>query len=223
MFSGVPERAARDNATPVVSADVLSAWATEQASLIPCLYDSPEDQMECATVIRRCGGQTSQLPVAKYGGSYVSFEDIKALELPDEVFITSPYRVSDIEELDGFEFAPGVFVTQVDSWMSILQTNQFSRWPDSLFKRWGHIMSASTTLGGSVIEAVAQAWSCPLEELARQTTDRERRRDERSIGHLDGQEIRRDVLVLTKPQSSAATDTQAQATGGPTTPCTPTE
>jgi len=84
VLSGTSERAARDYATPIVSGEILAAWATEQALLVPSLYDSPEDQMDCATVIKRCGGQTAGLPVAKYERAYVSMEEISAMALPNE-------------------------------------------------------------------------------------------------------------------------------------------
>jgi hypothetical protein len=199
ILTGASERAARDYARPFVDGETLSAWATEQASLVSFLYDNPEDQMECAEIIRRCGGQTSRLPIAKYNGAYVSFDDIKTMTLPPDVLFVSPYTVSDLEELRGFEYLPGVFVTEASGWRAILQRDYIHSWPDSLFTRWGHSFSVATTLGGSVVEAVAEAWSCSQEELTRQALGQDRRTNEQVIGYLDGQEIRKDVLKLTKP------------------------
>lgn len=198
ILDGKSERAARDNATPVVSADTLAAWATEQASLVPQLYDNPEDLMDCATIVRRCGGDTLGLPIAKHERSHVSAEQIMCMSLPDEVLLVSLYRVSEIEELKGFEFCPGVFVTETGGWRSILQSLGFSNWPDNLHPRWGGAITISTTIGGGVVEAVARAWAVPLDEMARQAVNRSRRREERVVGHVGSQEIKRDVLVLNR-------------------------
>ena len=137
VLSGSSERAARDFAIPIVSASALSEWATEQARIVPRLYDNPEDQMECAVIIRRCGGKTAGLPVTKYEGAYLSADEIFAMALPDELYIVDPYRVRDLEELHGFKFVPGVFITEYGSWMSILQANQFTGWPEFLFAQGG--------------------------------------------------------------------------------------
>jgi hypothetical protein len=130
VLLGSSERAARDYAIPIVSASALSEWATEQALIVPRLYGNPEDQMECAVIIRRCGGQTAKLPVAKYEGVYLSADEICAMTLPDEVYLMSSFQVRDLEQLRGFKFAPGVFLTECDSWMSILQANQFTQLSD---------------------------------------------------------------------------------------------
>jgi len=198
ILAGTSERAARDDATPIVSRPTLCAWATEQASLVAALYEDPEDQMDCAEIVRRCGGETLGLPVARHAGSHVSFDQIACMSLPDEVLIVAPYSVSDLEELRGFEFGPGVFVTEFGGWTNIIRTSHFSGWPYNLVPRWGEGFSVSTTLGGSVVEAVAQGWGSSIEEVARQATDRSKRREERVIGHVNSQEIKRDVLVLNR-------------------------
>lgn len=198
VLIGRSDRAARDVATPVVSPEVLSAWATEQASLVPTLYDDPEDQMDCAVIVRRCGGDTLDLPVARYGGAYVSFGDIVGLPLPGRVFLLSPLGVDDIEAIDGFEFDPGVIVTESEAWMSILQTGKFVWWPERS-PWWRGPFTIWETIGGRVVEAVARAWHCPLEPLAEQVTDRSRRRSEQPIGHIGSQEIKKNVLVLDRP------------------------
>ena len=199
VFVGTSERAARDTATPVVSSTVLSEWATEQASLVPALYDDPEDQLRCAVIVRRCGGETGDLPVARHAGAYVSSRDIANLTLPDRVLLLSSLGIDDIEGIDGFEFIPGVIVTETGTWMSILQSRSFVSWPDNLNPRWGGPFSVSATVGGCVVEAVAEAWSCPLDTLAQQVKERSRRRDEQVIGHVGSQEIKKDVLVLERP------------------------
>ncbi len=94
----------------------------------------------------------------------------------------------------------------IGSWMSILQSKGFNRWPESLFAHREQTMSIFITLGGSVIESVAKAWGCALDTLVREVTDRERRREKRTIGYLEGQEIKLDSFILTKPGSATATE-----------------
>ncbi|NQT11485.1 MAG: ATP-binding protein [Planctomycetes bacterium] len=202
VLIGTSERAARDHARPVVPAEALSAWATEQASLVPSLYNDPDDQLECAGVITRCGGGVASLPVAQHENAYVCVDEIRAMTLPDEVLIVATYLVREFVELNGFAFVPGVFVTQCDTWKGILQVDHFWRaevWPDTLFSAMRPVYSVRTTLAGNVIEAVAQSWGRPADELVRQIRDRGQRREERIVGHFEGQEIKRRVLALTNP------------------------
>ena len=197
VLAGISERAARDSATPVVFRQTLSAWATEQASLVAALYEDPSDQVNCAEIVWRCGGETLDLPIARYAGSYISFNQIARMSLPDEVCIVSPYFVRDLEELHGFEFSTGVFITDITSWRSIIMAYHSTEWPDNLVNRWSRLTYLSA-IGGSVVDAIAQSWGSPIEEVERQAIDRSRRREEHIIGHVNSQEIKRDVLLLNR-------------------------
>lgn len=198
VLVGTSERAARDIAVPVVSPQTLSTWATEQASLVAALYEDSEDQMNCASMVRRCGGDTLDLPVAKHAGSYVSFNQVARMSLPDEVLLVSPFSVRGLVELSGFEFAPGVFITECGAWLSILRISHVTTWPDNLVSSWGGPFTVSAAIGGSVVEAVAKSWGSSIEEVACQAIDRSQREDERIIGYINYQEIKRGVLVLNK-------------------------
>ena len=192
ILNGIPERAARDVAIPMITADTLSQWATEQALLIPNLYNDPSEQMECASIIRRCNGETKTLPVAQYNKNYMSYEDISAMTLPDEIYIINSFKISDFENLNGFKVASGVFVTQIGSWMSILQTPTYIQWPDELFER--KYFSIMNTLGGSVIESAVKAWGCSLDDIKDQIN--EYKEQEKTIGYLHEEEIKDEVFIL---------------------------
>lgn len=198
VLAGTSERAARDVATPVVSRQTLAAWATEQASLVAFIYEDPEDQMDCAAIVRRCGGQTLELPIARYGDSYVSFNRIAHMSLPDEVLLVDSDQIRDIEELHGFEFAPGVFITVTGRWQGMFETPVIPpEWPDTLVSLWGEgAPYVAITLSGRVVEAIAVSWGTSLDKLARHAFDRSKQREQRTIGRISSQEIKKRVIVL---------------------------
>ncbi|MCR6701189.1 MAG: ATP-binding protein [Dokdonella sp.] len=112
FIAGESTRAARDRAEPVLSEEQLASWASEQATLVPALYEEPESQVSAAQTIRICGGRTGSLPIAKHRGAWVSAIDIERMELPDELvivdFMLLDYELKHVKE---FEPAFNVFVT----------------------------------------------------------------------------------------------------------------
>ncbi len=152
--------AARDSAIPVVSPQTLFAWATEQAALSVALYGNPEDQLQCAEIVQACGGETLNLPIAKYAGSYMTFDQIACLSLPDEVLIVSPYSVMDFEEVHGFELCPNVFIAEFQGWSSFLGASYGNAWPHNLTSGKDKHLPVTFNLAGRVVEAVMQSWGC---------------------------------------------------------------
>jgi hypothetical protein len=202
ILVGEPARASRDDATPIVPAEELVKWATEQASLVSKIYDNPDDLMECATIVRRCGATTALLPIAKHDRSYLNFDEIASLDLPDEVMLIDTFEIRDLEELPDFQYAPGVLVSETGSWLAIVSSSSPGDWPDKLTQKWGGTYTISTTLGGAVVEAVAKAWGVPLAELGPQAISREREQEERVIGRVGSREIRRNVLLLERSRTT---------------------
>lgn len=204
VLTGTSERAARDNATPVVSSKILSSWATEQASLVAALYENPKDQISCATIVRKCGGDTLDLPIAMYAGSYVSFNQIARISLPDEVILIDFLQIMDFERQPGFKLCPNIFITEYESWQSLLQPHNFydeNYWPYNLQYPKGGIFSAASTIGGSVIEAIAKSWGASTDDLMRQTIDQSNQAEVRVIGHINSQEIESDILFINRVKS----------------------
>lgn len=196
VLAGTSERVVRDTAIPVVSFPTLSAWATEQASLVAALYEDPKDQMHCAGIVRRCGGNTLDLPVARYGGSYVSIKQIAHMSLPNEVMIAPTIMCFDIEVLPGFKPCPDIFIVGTFSILPDVERSHNDRWPHNpiAHRDWGSILLEHC---GGVVEAVAQAWGSPIEEVVRQVMDlKSALSAERIIGHNNSQEIKTHVLVL---------------------------
>ena len=93
--------AARDSALPLVTAEVLSVWASEQAQLISASRFCDEDKAACAEVVLECGGAISQLPVALWGEEWVDEEGLRSLLAGlDEISVRYDSNVSYDENHD---------------------------------------------------------------------------------------------------------------------------
>ncbi|MBK5276834.1 MAG: ATP-binding protein [Desulfuromonadales bacterium] len=102
VFLGTCLTAARDSALPLVTAEVLSTWASEQAELISASRRfSDEDKAACAEVILECGGAISKLPVALWGEEWLDEDSLRALLAGlDEITVKYGSEISYDENCD---------------------------------------------------------------------------------------------------------------------------
>ncbi|MCP4339541.1 MAG: hypothetical protein GY799_11790, partial [Desulfobulbaceae bacterium] len=88
---GVPTRASRDSAEPIVKDDELRRWAEEQSALVPALWEDIKSQAACAQYIRLCGGDTGDLPICRNRGGWCSASDIRSRnDIPENVVLLDP-------------------------------------------------------------------------------------------------------------------------------------
>jgi hypothetical protein len=80
VLAGEAITAARDLAIPIVPADVLVAWATEQAMLILGARVEDERKARAAEVVLECGGDIGQLPIVQWAGEWLNTEEFTAKE-----------------------------------------------------------------------------------------------------------------------------------------------
>ncbi len=196
VLTGLPRRASRDAATPIVEPSVLSTWATEQSTVTLAAHASNETRQSCASYIRRFGGDTVDLPIGRFRGVWWSFSKLsRERNLPDQIILISPYQIQDFESVSGFKITDQVFVVEYSSWHGILsdaQDHEWPGWPDVHFQKWkakkGHsLRMMEGTLGGVVIEALALAWKIDLNALLSRSDFSERKNTQ--IGTLAGRSI----------------------------------
>lgn len=201
VLVGQPLRASRDAAMPGVPSDVLAKWAEEQAALVPALWPTPEEQAACAQYVRLCGGNTRDLPIAIHRGQWVTAAAVarEAASMSDVVIMDHFTLKYELAKLEALQLDDNVFVTSASGLPGLLQSRGDVRWPRDVATgfAWGGGPS-DLTLGGAVLEAVAQAWLTAAEEL--REAHGARREDDVRVGVDGTREIRvRATRVVKSP------------------------
>jgi hypothetical protein len=195
FIAGESMRAARDQAEPLLPKDELASWASDQAALVPALYEEPESQVSAAQTIRICGGSTGSLPIAKHNGSWVSAVDIAQMELPDELVILDFMTLEfELKHIQRFEPAFNVFVTGSSGLPAVFQSGRHGSVYGGSFNDEGGV---PVTLAGAVVEAAAGAWSVPTTAIvAANSFDRE---VDVLVGRAPSGDIRTKAFVIRRP------------------------
>lgn len=214
IFLGSSLTASRQVAIPSVPAETLAAWASEQASLLSCCDElTSEQKADCAATIRRCGGDTADLPIAETETGWVSYRELGRMDnLPDEVYLlqdaayyllSNPYDAAPI----AVRLHDNVFAVAV-SWPAILQPGSrhpWVDWPprqkDEVWREWSF---AKHSLEGVLIEAVATVWKASIPAVLKASLhSTDKTTYEREIGLMpNGNSIRKNVDILRNPATS---------------------
>lgn len=201
VLLGESIKASRDSARPVATPSVLSSWASEQATLIRSLYSEPDALASAAEIIRVCGGDTGDLPVAINGGEWLSVSEIQKMDLPDTVIIVDHFVLdTELKHEDGFIADKNVFFTSVSGTPVVIQSSTgFIDLDDTQhFSQNG----LPRNLSGAVLESVASVWGVDPILLSKQASgDRERSvrigvSNTGRIYHCSGLVIRKSLVLL---------------------------
>jgi hypothetical protein len=192
----------RNVAVPLVSREKLAAWATEQADLVPNLYDAADAQAACGEIIRLCGGSTKNLPIAIYQDAWVSYVDVSQnQDLPDEILLLDPMNLKLEKPVERLVLESNVMLIDHSHRSAILQhgSDDYIEWPDFEVS-WGsrfHIFQPS--LGRAMLEALANAWEEPIEAVLAISDLTHGKQPIRKVGHIDHEEVLRGVMVVRRP------------------------
>jgi len=197
VLLGTAHTIARDSAMPVVPAEELSAWATEQGLLLSEAPLNLADKMNAVAFILQCGGDPGDLPIVMRGTEYLNSAELRTL-LAEEESITL-FDGDDVEyDEDSDECHPKEFKEQFEKDESILYVRKYS--PSIL------------TIGGqpwpkSIIEAAYAGRPQTFEELIRNIVaevwgdDIEESEDEKQVGTVYSEKIKRQVTTLLRQNS----------------------
>ncbi|MBW2651303.1 MAG: ATP-binding protein, partial [Deltaproteobacteria bacterium] len=201
---GRPMRASRDVAQPLVDATELKRWAEEQATLVPALYDNPKSQSVCAQYIRQCGGDTGDLPICINAGNWCSIAEIRSrIDLPDQLVLLDDFTVEyEFSILDSYTLNDNVFITNTSSVSGMLQDNTCWPWRIDFTRRlsW-ETTDIRMTLGGALVEGIAQAWGVDVEILYKGNDRLLIHEEEVVVGSTGNRELKASAILLNKPQS----------------------
>lgn len=169
VLLGRPKRASRSRSEPIVFSDplALAQWATEQAELVIERSDSHEVQCRYAGLIQAVGGYTRELLVFRFRGSRISFDQLcKAKDLPTEIeLIQDEWGVRGFPERDLADHQMGVSTGK----MRALFDKKHDQDPRDRSRHpfWQQYWPS---LWAAAIEAIARAWSVPLDDVLNSST-----------------------------------------------------
>lgn len=203
ILAGTSVHVSRNAAVPLVAKETLAEWATEQADLIPQLYEQADAQAACGEIIRLCGGSTKNLPVAIYQDAWVSYVDLaQNKNLPDEILLLDPFYLRLEKPSERLVLEPNVMMVEHSHRSAILQLNgsyDYIEWPD-FDVSWGNQFRIfQPSLGGAVLEALAKAWGVPVEAVLRISDLIHGKQPVRKVGRVDDEEVMRGVMVIRRP------------------------
>ncbi len=199
VLVGTPMRASRDTAKPLVDDSELKRWAEEQAALVPGIWDNPKSQAACAQYIRLCGGDTGALPICRNGGNWCSgLEILSRTDLADQLVLLDDFVLEhQFSLLDSYTLNNNVFVVGTSGIPGLLQCD--IRWPRNIVTdfTWGN-GGIKATLGGAVVEAIAQAWGLDVEAVVG-SNELERETDV-VVGSTGDRELRARAIPVNRPR-----------------------
>jgi hypothetical protein len=202
ILIGRSERAIRDQALPVADDETWATWASEQAGLVGNLSNDPSFLKGAARLIRRLGGNTGDLPVARGAGGWLSVRDIlKWQDLPDEFLL-----VSDSYELRYAKLSLGEKVLSASSYggsfpwrQRVIPGGSRGRYIRVHETAEGVRNIDSSSLLVAVMEALAKAWGASFEEVLRASDFSSA---EHVIGKSGGKSVKAPAYVIRNPRAS---------------------
>jgi hypothetical protein len=198
ILKGRSKRISRDLAVPIVEKNALAEWATQQANLVPNLYDNPKELAFCAQIIWMCSGHPGDLPVIRRKDTWLSHSDIPSVvENKDEVFLLNSFTFG-VKEMKSTDIIlnDNVLVGRFSGHPGVLQTGSHRRrghmWP---FKEKGH---HGYTMLSLIVKCLSNEWGSSKEEIRKESLIR---KDEevRIVGHRNGSPIKERVSVIRRP------------------------
>lgn len=202
ILVGKSDRASRDVGVPIASSTKIKEWATDQANLLSKMKLDANTEIECASVIRCLGGNTSSLKIAYHKSGIVNYEELKAIISEtnyDSYLVVQDAAISNYERDNNCKIS---FFDNV-IWVSmgtpgILQTrniDHYISWPkhDNPIEEWFH----SRSLEGLTTEAFSEIWKKTINEiLAISDESSDEKNYEASVGTVDGKQAVIDHLDI---------------------------
>jgi len=198
IFKGNPVRASRDVGIPIISNERLGKWATSQAKCLQSLELDFETQLECASMIRGCGGSTEELKVAYHKTGCLNFQELKDViskSNSGQHMIVQHAAISNYERNNNckIEFNSNVIWVTM-SIPFILDTSNTSYhiwWPKpEVFGNDNKIILGS--LKGLIIMIICEHWNCSIPEIVSSSKISS---DEKLIGGVIGKSKNQEVII----------------------------
>lgn len=196
VLLGATQTIARDSAMPTVTAEVLSAWATEQGKILSEAPLRLSEKLNALAFVLLCGGEPAELPIVKRGTEYLNSEELRAiLSQEDSIDVFEGDDVDYDEDKDACH--PREFKDQFESDESIFFVRRYmptvlniggQSWPRSILEPV--YPDRPQTFLDQFRNIVAEEWGEDIEEYD----------DEKVVGCVYQEKITRNVTTLVRPQ-----------------------
>lgn len=202
ILVGKSDRASRDVGIPIVTSTKIKEWASEQAVLLSNLKLDDSIEVECATIIRCLGGNTSNLKIAYHKSGMVNYEELKTIirETNRESYlIVQDAAVSNYEKNSNtkISFFDNVIWVSVGT-PGILQTRNIDHyidWPEDEYS--GSDWFRFRSLEGLTTEALSEVWGKSIKEILKVSDESSDEKSYKaSIGTINGKQIIFDHLDI---------------------------
>jgi hypothetical protein len=194
ILLGTAHTIARDSAIPMVTADILSAWATEQARLLAEAPMSLADKMNAVAFILLCGGDPGDLPIAVRGTEHLNIKALKSLLSEEQSIALFEGDEVDYDE-DSDECHPKEFKEQFESDESIFFVRKYMptiltvgslKWPQCIIEP--AFPNRPQSFEQLIRNIVTSVWGENVDESE----------EEKRVGSVYGTGISRQVTILTR-------------------------
>jgi Histidine kinase-, DNA gyrase B-, and HSP90-like ATPase len=200
VLLGVAQTITRDSAMPVVPADVLSAWATEQSNLLSKSSLSSKDKMNALSFVLLCGGEPAELPLMRRGNEYLSAAQFRQeLSEKHSIDLFEGEEVEYDEDSDSchpkdfkehFESDDTIFF--VRKYMPTILTVGIRKWPQCVVQP--SYPDRPKNYEELVRNIIAEVWGKDFQEYE----------DEKLVGFVDGTPINRNVTTFSRSERDDA-------------------
>ena len=193
VIVGEPVTVSRDLAKPTVPADVLSAWASEQAELIRNEQLEDEVKARAAEVVLECGGEIGDLPIVRWGGEWLNSKELsERINTEHLIYVNFEGDYSYDEDWDDMhpkefaaDFSESEEIINVPEQNGSIIHDRGIEWPAILLKR----QNARNNLSDRVRQVIREAWSEEVDESS----------DEHVVGTAGGHNVIREVTTFHRP------------------------
>jgi hypothetical protein len=198
VLLGEAVTAARDAASPVVDAETLARWASEQAQLITQTVEDEEIQAKAAEVVLECGGQINGLKIVKWGADWLNSQEFRERLGEADSFDVSFDGEFEYDE-DTDDVMPREFrneFKQADDVAIVLRhdgailRNSGVAWPNALI---GQPVWSDSRVAAHVRDIVEGVWGAGIEPSS----------ETRTIGKVGWSDIEREITRYARPEELA--------------------
>jgi hypothetical protein len=215
VLEGAPVTAARDVAIPVVDDDELGRWASEQAELLYRLKDTwpAFNMLYAAMIVRRCGGDVGNLPVAwcRHGWIDISgicehFKNCKEVlvlfDAQSNLFVGNR-KISFESEVLCVSGRLGSLDFRLIDAVRTYSSRDAADWP-RLTSSPGGWQKSLRALDAVIVESLSEAWSTTVSAMLEVSTKDgvSYNIEEREVGSLEGKPLRSRAWIIQNPRAS---------------------
>jgi hypothetical protein len=204
ILKGASLTASRDFAAPIANGTALSQWATAQAALVSELAVPETALASAAEIIRRCGGETGELPIAGSAKGWLRAKAVREfVKQLDEVLLVESVYLRQVEQDMGPVELLGNVLTCTSGRKSIISSRQsylLDEWPDPLKVRYERFMGRSNE--AEVVSLLATSWATTVRKLlAASNITTDRKTFEATVAKAGGKMLTRPVHIMKRPKA----------------------